>query len=169
RRRVWEWCVRCLQGPPERPLPYAHLLSQIDRFDITHFQKVVSDFLNARNFQTFGETMEKFFSSTRARGEDLFSYFTRLDNEMKEIEQLEDLAREVGEDTFKIPRWIVVWKMLKAISQEKRYQLKIQELLQKPPSEFLRISASRLRQDIQILHTTNRFCLTRGQHTHTWG
>src|SRR5690606_13589279 len=95
-----------------------------------------------------------------------FSYFTRLDNEMKEIEQLEDLAREVGEDTFKIPRWIVVWKMLKAISQEKRYQLKIHELLQKPPSEFLRISASRLRQDIQILHT-NQQILTDERTTHT--
>src|SRR5690606_26067256 len=35
RRRVWEWCVRSIQGG-DKPLPYAHLLSRIDKYDLTH-------------------------------------------------------------------------------------------------------------------------------------
>ena len=117
---------------PDKPLFCAHIIKQTDRYDVALLFKNILSFLNAQNFQEYGLVLENFFSLERKKTEDIFSFFTRIQESVREVEKLEHLAAEVGEEV-RIPRFMIVWKMLRAVAAEERFSFFTNALMKRKP------------------------------------
>jgi hypothetical protein len=86
RRKLWDYLCTSLRGPnPEKPLKFSHLIDQADEYDVSHLFVLVIEFLNAENFQKFGERIEKFFTLRPSPNEDIFHFSPAFANRRKRL------------------------------------------------------------------------------------
>ena len=63
RKEIWDWAVLCVGGE-NKNLFCAHLLREIDKWDIQQLSQVVKEFLQTENYREYGSRLERFFTAT---------------------------------------------------------------------------------------------------------
>ena len=116
RRKVWRFLEKCLWGDNEAKAgPFHFLMSKADHLDLASLLKVIENHCGKENFRSYGKKLELFFSSRPTRGETIFQYSTRLNQEIQEVEKLKFVAKIAGGE-FEIPKIFVLWKLLSAVT-----------------------------------------------------
>ena len=106
RKEIWDWCELCIEGE-KKDLFCAHLLREVDKWDINQLIRDVKEFLQTENYREYGTRLEKFFTAKPNQGEDVFTYISRVNKYKEEIEHLDHLAGDAG-DTLILPKFCQV-------------------------------------------------------------
>ena len=151
RKDIWDWCVLCIQGE-NRNLFCAHLLREVDKWDIHQLLRDVREFLQTENYREYGTRLEKFFTAKPNQGEDIFTYISRLDKYKEEIGHLEHLAKEAGE-TLVLPKFCQVWKILSAVEKYPDYRIYTEKVQQMSPQDWIKLNPETIRTDLHKIHS----------------
>jgi hypothetical protein len=151
RKEIWDWCVSCIEGENKKFF-CAHLVRDMDKWDIQDLLKTVKEFLQTENYKEYGQRIERFFTSKPKQDEDIFSYMSRLDKYREEVERLEHLSEELGE-TVKIPKFFQVWKILSGLEQYPEYRIYTEKVQQMEPREYIKLQVNDIRGELHKLHT----------------
>ncbi len=151
RKEIWDWSVLCVEGE-KKNLFCAHLLKDLDKWDINQLNTTIKTFLQTENYREYGQRLERFFTVSPNPGEDIFSFISRVEKYTEEIEKLEHLAKEAGE-TLIMPRFCQVWKILSAIEKYPDYRLYTERVQQMNPTEWITLKTQDIRTDLHQLHS----------------
>jgi len=151
RKEIWDWTVSCVQGE-EKNLFCAHLVREVDKWDIHQLYRQVRDFLNTENYKEYGQRLERYFTAQPKNGEDIFTYMSRLDKYREEIEHLQHLATEAGE-TLVMPKFYRVWKILSAVEKFSEYRIFTDKIQQVSPNEWIKLTPEMIRHELHKIHS----------------
>ena len=143
----------------------AHLVREVDKWDISQLFTQVKNFLHTENYREFGKKLEKFFSFKPEGKEDIFSFISRLDKYKEEIERMEHLAQEAGE-TVILPKFYMVHKILTGVEQFPQYKIFTDKIQQQQPTEWIKLTPEGIRAELHLRHANNVSLGTQNtQHT----
>ena len=151
RKDIWDWCVLCIEGE-KKDLFCAHLLREVDKWDINQLIRDVKEFLQTENYREYGTRLEKFFTAKPNQGEDVFTYISRVNKYKEEIEHLEHLARDAGE-TLVLPKFCQVWKILSAVEKYPDYRIYTEKVQQMSPQEWIKLTPETIRTELHKIHS----------------
>jgi hypothetical protein len=166
RKEIWDWSVLCVEGE-KKNLFCAHLLRDIDKWDINQLNTTIKTFLQTENYREYGQRLERFFTVSPLSGEDIFTFISRVEKYTEEIEKLEHLAKEAGE-TMIMPKFCQVWKILSAIEKFPEYRLYTERVQQMNPKQWIKLTTHDIRSELHQLHS-NRVNLGSNQPNNVVG
>src|SRR5271166_5046482 len=79
RQKFWEWMVKCLRKKDGEKGPFSHLADQVTKYDVFSLYDAILNSVDLQNPFIFWERFEKFVLAKPEEGEDIFTYFTRID------------------------------------------------------------------------------------------
>src|SRR5688572_15806209 len=114
---------------------------------LTTCKKISHLFLDVNSVRELCDASERFFLSK----EDIFSYFTRLQENVSQVEKLEHVTEESGQE-LKIPQFMITLKMLQAVASKPKFAHYTQEVMRKSQSEFLKITPDEILKNVYRIH-----------------
>ena len=155
RKEIWAWMVKCIEGPEKEKLFCYHVLRETDKWDIFSLFKNVKEFLHTENYKMYGQKLEKFYSSSPKQNEDIFSYISRIDQMVEDLEKLQYLAVEAGE-TLKIPKFNITWKIVSAVEKFPEFRTFTEKIQQMEPKEWIRLDVNDIRTELHKIHINKK-------------
>jgi hypothetical protein len=148
RKRFWGWMVASLEASP---LKLKHLVAQADKYDVAHLFILIKKFLATENPHTLCEKIDAFFYCEPSQGEDIFTFYARLKEKIKEIERLDHVAKNVGA-SIEIPNIFIVNKLLKAATRSGQYKPFIEQLQLSPMEDWMKKTPDEFISQLQRVH-----------------
>ena len=147
--------VKCIEGPEKEKLFCYHVLRETDKWDIFSLFKNVKEFLHTENYKMYGQKLEKFYSSSPKQNEDIFSYISRIDQMVEDLEKLQYLAVEAGE-TLKIPKFNITWKIVSAVEKFPEFRTFTEKIQPMEPKEWIRLDVNDIRTELHKIHINKK-------------
>ena len=151
---LWKFLIKCIQGEDSnKPLMYAHLLTNVDHLDLQHLYKTFQEFCCRENFKTFCDILKNFHTAKVQRGESIFNYADRLEGLVKEVSRLNFLAEGAGKN-LNIPEFMVVSKLIEAAGEFKQFSFFLLGLLHGDAGEWLKYTPQTLIQKLRSIQAS---------------
>lgn len=153
RAEMWEWMVKCLKKKDEKG-PYSHLVEQTSRYDVASLYESILHSVDIQNPFVFWDAFEKFVNSSPEKGEDIFTYFVRIEKLAKTL-TIRD-PDEVGlRDVKLLAEWAIRLKMLVSTKSFSTYKGFSNKLQMKKPSKWITYTKEQIIDELKVIHDNN--------------
>src|SRR5205814_6509077 len=105
RIQMWNWLVSCLKKKEEKG-PFSHLADHVTKYDVAGLYEAIINSVDIQNPFVFWRNFQDFVNARPEKGEDIFTYFTRLENMERKLCIYD--PEEVGTSSIKVVSEVLV-------------------------------------------------------------
>lgn len=151
RIEFWKWMCKCLKTKDGEKGPFSHLTDHVHKYDVAGLFEAIINSVDIQNPFVFWESFEKFVFAKPEKGEDIFTYFSRIQKLAKALCIRDPL--EVGiQNVSVITDWALQLKLLVSSASFPEYVSYAHKLRTKKPSEWIKLSTEQILDRLKTIH-----------------
>ena len=155
RSEMWSWFVCCLRkGGGKGPL--SHLVDQVTKYDVSALFTAIVDSVDIQNPFVFWKDFENFVNAGPEKGEDIFTYFTRLRKLVENLAIRDPEEMGIHENIGLVSDLALRLKMIDSISRYPEYKSFASNLRTQKPAKWIRLTESHIISELRTIHDNNK-------------
>jgi hypothetical protein len=146
---LWDWMKACLKGSrSDAHGRWFAITKTVSEFDVAKLYRTLIQSVEIPNIVSHGQIVREFIDLKQKNNEDVFLFFTRLDDLVDKVERINHACPAGMEIT--IPPWFHRWKIIEATFGLPVFRPYYDRLLMDPPDVWSRLTKDTLIQGLRI-------------------
>jgi hypothetical protein len=140
---LWEWMKACVRGSTSgQPGQWFYLVREVSMYDVSKLYRTLLQHIEIPNILMHGALVREFCDMKIKSGEDIFMYFSRLDEQVERVERM-NYAVEEGL-SITVPEWMIRWKIIETASNIPSFKFFFDNLRMSPPAKWSKMTKADL-------------------------